>query len=137
MFKFLYSILLCLSIFHAHASLTHIVLVEDYHQEKSQDSTFIFPCSLSAGGIFCDNRVMLADRRCARTLHFERLATSQISISCQLMAGEKIILARTLLGRAGGPVYDETAASAYYLLEFNTRITLLPVSSRQLLLSIH
>jgi hypothetical protein len=131
--------LLTLLVWNASASsatdLKEVVLGEDF-QTEPDNMPYMFPCSTYMDVLFCDNRVMLEDRVCARSLQFVKHANDQVVINCRLSSGETITVARTLLGRSGGPVRDDTIASAYYHLQFNPRVTLIPANSRQTLIRI-
>jgi hypothetical protein len=134
----LLSFLLCSNLALASETnpmLKEVVLGVDFEAE-TEEHGFMFPCSVYMGVVFCDNRVMLEDRVCSRSLSFTKLSTGQIAINCRLSSGEHFTLARTFPGRAGLPVKDETIATGYYFLEFSPRVIVVPASARQTLVRI-
>lgn len=85
---------------------------------------YVFPCQSYMGVLFCDNRLVIEDESCNRSLRFiENKARSQTTIVCNIRTSEQIMIATT---RKHSPfMRDETLeAMGYYYLDFSPRVSL-------------
>jgi hypothetical protein len=114
----LMALLFMLNLTYAAIQLQDVVLAIELDAE-SDESSFQFPCMQMSGVVFCDNRLLIEDQTCAKSL---KIDSEKGKIICNLQNESNVQLA-TYNTRDELHI-DDTAPYGFRFLHFSERVRL-------------